>query len=243
MTILPDEPGAVSADARARDLADRYVAVSSNVGGDEATRLRRELAALPHAISDVVARHYAQRILAGDFAVGAVLANQIEPLWFESGRSRLVAALTEMARRDPRYATCAFSLEHGQVRRDAVENAGVLRRIASTFARAWVLGFFAIPTAVAAIVAIAVDDPLTRAIVVSAIVAVLAGVMLVDARLRRCPACKRLLAGMIVGYRDAGSFTETISVETAHGFERLDRTTHAYGRMWLCVHCRHRWEV
>ena len=224
--------------AEARRLADDYLTACGE-GGEQVHRLRQQVVTSSKGVSDLMAEHYAQRMRAGDPYVAPALGNQLEAMWFESGRQILLAALRETNG----YALSILSLERGPVRRE-LKPTTLAGRILGVFLRPWVLAFCALPIVIACVLVISVASGIGQLIGALAIAAALASIVMVDARMRRCPACHRLLAGMFMGVRSIGTYTEHVTVETIHGgHATVDRSVGAVSRIWVCAQCKYRWET
>ncbi|MFN0253669.1 MAG: hypothetical protein ACKV2T_42770 [Kofleriaceae bacterium] len=225
-----------AADDDTETIASEYIR-AAGIGGAAYARARSAVATASQAQSDRMAAYYARRIARGDHEVCAVLANQLEPMWFASGRSLLLAAAGDR----PECATLVHCLKYGPIRRD-VENAGLARRLASVFTRAWVIGFVWIPLPFVVIAAVTVESSVARAVLSAVVVAILGLTLFIDARMRRCPTCKRWLAGMVTGLKHGGSWNESVVVETTRGPQQMERSRSSYIHLMVCVHCKHRWE-
>jgi len=66
-------------------------------------------------------------------------------------------------------------------------------------------------------------------------------VVLIDAFLRRCPACKKMLAGDLMSIAKSGSYTRSVTVQSSSGPASVDQTVDTHDRNWRCVSCNHRW--
>ncbi len=105
-----------------------------------------------------------------------------------------------------------------------------------------VIAFVWLPAAMAAVGVGFAGDLVLRVALLGVIAALFALAYAVEAFVRRCPSCRRLLAGMPTGRTHTGSHVESVSVTTAAGPQRADRTVDSYDTLWRCVHCKHRWE-
>jgi hypothetical protein len=225
----------------ASQLADKLVRTAAE-NGPEADAARAELAGVSQEVSNLVAKEISTQ-LRRDYAVCGVFSNHHVPLWFDTSRDILVATLEELAQKQPLYGSFLVILRTMQVRRADREGAGTARRLASTLARPWVIAFVWIPVPFAIIAAATVESAALRLGLVISIVAVLLFAVVLEARLRRCPTCRRWLAATLVGLRHAGSYQESVQVQTVSGgVAQVDRTRDSYASLWRCVHCKHRWE-
>lgn len=108
-----------------------------------------------------------------------------------------------------------------EAKRAASASTKLVPRVLSVFARAWVVVVFWLPALLA--VFVLVNLPEARLPVAAGLVAHATLVVCIDALLRRCPSCRRLLAGhMLSLVRDQYDF---------------------HVRTWKCVHCHHRWKT
>lgn len=228
--------------ARAKELARRLIETSEENGPD-ADRARAELAEVSHVVSDLIADELCRAMDEDALRVCGVYSNHVIPYWFDSGRQKMVAKLTELSEAEPVLGSFIMVLNTLQVRKDELEQAGLGRRILSCYGRAWVIGFVWIPVVFAAIAVATVPSTPFRIAMSAGIVVALALVLAIEAWRKRCPACDRWLGGMPVGLRHTGSFTESVAVETARGTEHVSRTAHGYATLLCCVHCGKRWEA
>lgn len=94
------------------------------------------------------------------------------------------------------------------------------RQVLSVFTRAWVIVVFGLPALFVVIVALKGREILPVCLAGLTLHALV--VVGIDAFLRRCPSCRRLLAGKLLSIvRDQYDF---------------------HVRSWVCVHCKHRWK-
>jgi len=192
-------------------------------------------------VSDLIADHLVRAMDDDVLKVCSVYSNHTVPLWFDSSRQKMIAKLTELAEREPVLLSFVTVLRSIQVRRDALEQAGLGRRLVSVLTRPWVIGFGMFPVLLA-VIGVATTTGTVRVGLAVGIAVAFALVFAIDAAVRRCPACRRWLAGMQIGMRHLGSFTESVMVSSPRGPTSVERTGHSYSNLWHCVHCQHRWE-
>lgn len=69
-------------------------------------------------------------------------------------------------------------------------------------------------------------------------------VIAIDAFKRRCPSCRRLLAGDLLSIERTGSYENSHAVQTSSGATaHINSTIHTHGMTWRCSFCRHRWST
>lgn len=239
-TGLAEPPRMTAPAEQAEELATRLLRTSP-ANGPASARARAELAEVSHEVSDLIADHLVRAMDDDVLEVCSVYSNHTVPLWFDSSRQKMIAKLTELAEREPVLLSFVTVLRSIQVRRDALEAAGLGRRLVSVLARPWVIGFLMFPV-VFAVIGVATTSGTLRIGLVVGIALALGLMLAIDAAVRRCPSCGRWLAGMQIGMRHLGSFTESVMVSSPRGPTSVDRTGHSYANLWHCVHCRHRWE-
>lgn len=233
------EPDSPSDEEVAKALAARLIR-SAPENGPDAAKDRAELATVSRAISDLVADDFVGRMKRDALEVCAVFSNHTFPIWFKSSRDKLVAGLEAVQAEEPLVASFIMVLGTLQLRREEVESASTSRRLLSVLGRAWVVGFVWLPALALIAGALTVDSPLRIALFAGA--AALFGLaFLVDARIRRCPSCRRYLAAMAVGSQHTGSHVESVQVTTASGTGYVNQKVDSYATLWRCVHCKHRW--
>ena len=209
--------------------------------GAEAEEARDELAMISRVVSELVAQELVRRMDEDPLAVCGVFSNHIVPLWFASSRDILIAGLEAAQEREPLVASFLPLLRTMPIRRESLENASLNQRVVSVLSRPWVIGFVWLP-AIAAIVGVFfVDSLLQRLMLVTVVVMLFALALVVDARLRRCPSCRQLLAAMPVGTRHTGTHTRSVLVTTPTGSAHVDQSVPSYATLWRCVYCKHRW--
>lgn len=227
--------------ARAKDLARRLIRASQE-NGPEAERARAELESISHVVSDLVADELVREMDRDALRVCAVYSNHVRPYWFESGRAKMIAKLTELSEKDPVLMSFVMFLRTVQVRKDALEKAGLGRRILSSLGRPWVIAFVWFPAAFLGLAIATVDHTTFRLAATAGLVIGFVAVVVQGAYARRCPSCERMLAGMPVGLRHTGSYSESVRVETPSGPSTVSQTAHSYATLLRCVHCGRRWE-
>lgn len=228
-------------EAHAKHLARRLIRASQENGPD-AERARAELADVSHVVSDLVADELVRQMDHDALRVCAVYSNHVRPYWFESGRAKMVAKLTELAKAEPVLTSFAVVLRTVPVRREELEQAGLARRVASCLTRPWVIGFVWLPALFLLLAIATVDHTGFRLAASAGLALALAGVVAWEAYARRCPSCRRWLGGMPVGLRHTGSSTESVRVATTHGTASVARRVNEYATLLRCVHCGTRWE-
>jgi hypothetical protein len=227
--------------ARAKALAHRLIHASQD-NGPEAERARAELESVSHVVSDLVADELVRQMDVDALRVCAVYSNHVRPYWFESGRAKMIAKLSELSEREPVLMSFVMVLRTVQVRKDTHENAGLGRRILSSLVRPWVIAFVWFPAAFLGLAIATVDHAGFRLGASVGLGLAFVTVVAQGAYARRCPSCERKLAGMPVGMRHTGSYSESVRVETPSGPSTVSQTAHSYATLLRCVHCGHRWE-
>jgi hypothetical protein len=227
--------------ARAKELARRLIRASQE-NGPEAERARAELESISHVVSDLVADELVREMDRDALRVCAVYSNHVRPYWFESGRAKMIAKLTELSEKDPVLMSFVMVLRTVQVRKDALEKAVLGRRILSSLGRPWVIAFVWFPAAFVGLAIATVDHTTFRLAATAGLVIAFVAVVVQGAYARRCPSCERTLAGMPVGLRHTGSYSESVHVETPSGPSTVSQTAHSYATLLRCVHCGRRWE-
>lgn len=225
----------------ASELAARLVRTAEENGPD-ADAARSELADVSQAISNLIADDLVRRMAVDPLSVCAVFSNHVRPFWFASSRDKLIAGLNRTAEREPLVGSFSIILRTMPIRKAEIENAGPMRRLLSVLARPWVIAFVLVPAACAAVGVVLVEGLLLRVALAGVTALLLALAFAVDSHLRRCPSCRRLLAGMPTAAIHTGSHTESVAVTTTTGASYVDRRVDSYDTIWRCVHCRHRWQ-
>lgn len=205
-----------------------------------------QLAQATPEISNRVAKSLG-RELTGDNATRVCeLIPRLDGVLFQDGRRQLFAALTKACERDGNFGSSKVAMVKQRARaEDPQEGPGPAtyvaqpRELASVFRRLWVqvaLVFVGIVGMVAMLTLMSLAS-----LWVLLGMVIIAGLILVsDAAMRACPACKRLLAGNSVAIKHTGSYTESVRLDSPSG-GWADRTTHSYEETWQCVCCGHRW--
>lgn len=112
------------------------------------------------------------------------------------------------------------------------------RRLVSVFGRSWVIPTFWIPMLF--VVILLATTPEARVIALVASAGFLLFVIALDGLLRRCPSCRRWLAGVFLKYTHAGSHTTQVQLESG-GY--ADQTVNSWDAHWQCAHCDRRWQT
>ena len=73
---------------------------TSPANGPESARARAELGEVSHEVSDLIADHLVRAMDRDALEVCSVYSNHTVPLWFDSGRQKMIAKLTALAERD-----------------------------------------------------------------------------------------------------------------------------------------------
>ena len=117
--------------------------------------------------------------------------------------------------------------------RDPEDRSGPVGQLTSVFTRAWVL-------AVAIMVAVGFIALVAEALWGAAAGLIAAFTLFsvaIDALIRRCPSCRRWLAGTLTRIEQDGTMVTLHSTPT--GLATGERNLHQ--RSWACVHCGHQW--
>ena len=205
---------------------------------EDALQARAELTAAPRAVSDRVARLLAAELRAGKVQPVIRALDAVGPVWFERSRVRLLLALRDKLAMGHTVMRAYTAIANQTSRHDP---GGTATRLASVFTRAWVIAVFA-PILLLGTIFLFTGPSRLRiatAIVLAACVPLALGI---DAWLRRCPTCRRFLAGVDTGLRQTGSDTHSVVVTTPTGSAHIDQTHSSYAQRWRCAHCAHTWE-
>lgn len=213
----------------ARDKAQRREALQTLASAAPAARAR-------------VVDELAARLGAGTFELdGAqdLLEREHRPTFGRRGHQRVLDALhraNDAGHLPPRTASQLISVwqqKGHDPARDVEEKSSLGARIGSVFTRAWVLTLALF--VLIGLVALAVEGQWLGAAGLLVTYALLA--LVVDALLRRCPSCGRLLAGALMRIERDGTMVTYHATPT--GTATGER--HLHKRSWSCVHCGHRW--
>lgn len=199
---------------------------------------RDELERAPKAVSDRVAKLLAVEVRGPRKSDTMRVLRELGPVWFASGKRRLISAVLR-AMDGPEAMRTVAHLE-GLPPRPSPGGRSLGARLASVFVRAWVLAVLG-PALLIAIPVFALSAP-TRAVIAigTGVASVLA--VSIDAFLRRCPRCRKLLAGVVESIHAAGSYTTSVLVDSSAGSARIDQTRTSYAHRFRCAHCDHVWE-
>lgn len=223
--------------AGTRALGERLAAELSSTEEDVAARARRDLRDAPPVVTDAAAR-----VLAGLLKTGGPEAERVCHALRASDRPRfggrsyhkIFRALMKASRRGGSLGAAANQametfvvggIDEGYRRKKekarAAEPTSLARRILSVFTRAWVIVMVGIPSlfAIGALIGVPGARPYVAAALLGATVLVVA----MDAYLRRCRSCRRLLAGTLLSI-----------VKDNYG---------DHIQSWACTHCGRRWQT
>lgn len=218
----PREP---PASGRGRELAEALIS-----GSREAIEEHlRELSGAPRPVRDAVGREFAAYLKRGGAMARAVCTLYVEhtpPRFQGSVHDKLRSAFVK-ATADPEtrsLAERALAVLGGE-KRTATGKSGAGKslpaRILLVFTRAWVIVVFWLPALFA--IALIVSEPGARVIAASALAGAAVLVIALEAFLRRCPSCRRWLAGI---------------------FLRVVRDQYdSHVTSWRCTHCSHHWQT
>lgn len=212
---------------------------SSLLASGAQTEAQAELARAPKSVSDGVAKMLVKELRGARSSQVIRLVQTLGPVWFEGGRRRILVALLEVMHDRETMRAVAY-VERLPARSDPGSKS-LAARIASVFARSWTIAVFA-PSLVVALPIFFVGGATLRVgIAIGFGVAALLAVT-IDAFVRRCPKCRTLLGGVVTGLRAAGSYTDSVMVDTSAGPARIDQTRTTWATRLRCAHCDHEWE-
>lgn len=213
---------------------------------ERAEMARKALRDAPPKVTDAAAEALCEHLKNSgrSKATARALSHKQAPRFGIESHTRLMMALTEAGHND---AVLKW-MQHGddpnylEKAEDAKPPLGtnLLRRIASVATRAWVIVVFGLPALFGGVWMF--TEP-TRAPVIAGGLAALGFVCVVlDAFMRRCPSCGKLLAGQLLSIVRDGSYTTTDAVETTSGTTAyVESTVHTHKHNWRCVFCQHKW--
>ena len=205
-----------------------------------------QLVDAPTDVSDAVAEGLADAVQHGGpnaHTVGSLLARSDAPRFGPRAHQVLLMAMISAQAAEALAPEIQMGLfgkwaEHGidpnYGRKRAIERGpGLLTRVASVFTRAWVLAFGLLLVIFAASLLFAGQ----WTVALGTLAAFSATVVLVDARLRRCPKCKTWLGGQLLAIEDDGVYDQRVSENgIVHEYNR-------HRRSWRCASCHHEWTV
>lgn len=125
---------------------------------------------------------------------------------------------------------------------DAAEDYGptsLLRRILSVGKRAWFIGVFGLMCLVA--IPAMFEGVAFAWLIVEILVTFVVIAVVIDAFKRRCPQCRKLLAGHLVRIEGTGSYESSTIVDTPSGPTSVTTTVSTHRRTWRCPFCRTEW--
>lgn len=211
-----------------------------------------QLAEATPEISDRVATALA-RELKGDHATRVCeLIPRFDGVLFPDGRRRLFDALTKACNGDGSFESAKVAMVKQRARpggaparpasapRVAYLAPRGKRQLVSGFRQLWVQAALTVIAFVGLVMMLGLMSLASLWVPLGMVVSA-ALVLLLDALLRTCPACTRLLAAKCVAIKTTGSYTESVTVYGPQGTTQADRTTHSIEETWECVCCGHRW--
>ncbi len=247
-TVESDEPPPrpTSADKRKPntdavddDTKQRGIELAAQFISDDGTTAKRAKGELRQAgpvTTDAAAKALASRLRRGGPEADAVcraLKQKDGPSFGGKGYSKLFRAFMKLTKRnDNPLATAAMQafISRGvskayQRRKESAKarraSTGAIRRVLSVFTRAWVIVVFGFPALIGVI--LFVSTPGARLYTVVGLGALALFVVIVDSYKRRCPKCRKLLAGALLSM-----------VSDNYGGHILS---------WSCAFCKRRWKT
>jgi len=203
---------------------------------ETAARARRDLGDADPAVSDAVAKVLARALRTkgpdADRACRAFI-DYDSPLFGGSAYSRIFRAFMKLtggltgARPQAEAAMAAF-VKYGvdprhlrkKEKAKAAAPVSLPRRILSVFTRAWVIVVFGLPALFGVITM--VSEPYAIPLVAAGLGVLATVCVAIDSYMRRCPKCRRLLAGKLLSI-----------VGDNYG---------GHTRSWSCAFCKHGWK-
>jgi hypothetical protein len=221
--------------AGTRAEGERLAAELSSADQDTALRARQDLRDAPPVVTDAAAAVLAKLLRRGGADAERVcqaLEARDSPRFGGRSYHKIFRSLMKAssaggslgaAARRAQQAFLAGGIDDDYVRKKeaarAARPSSLVRRILSVFTRAWVIAVLGIPGLLTILVLISMPEarPFGAAALLGATIVVLT----LDAYLRRCRSCRRLLAGTLLSI-----------VSDDYG---------GHTRSWSCAHCGHRW--
>lgn len=239
---------------KGRQLAEALISEDSAA----AEAARQELQRTTPRASDAAARHLI-RMVNGDgptaLAVCRALADSKAPRFGPASWTKLFLALAAAAERRGGPGPLAAQASQNVYRRGAaggwlkrIQNARPPRpthlpyRVWSVATQIWVWVVFGLPAAFVLWMMWggAIDARYGGAGLVGFALVVIA----IDAFKRRCPSCRRFLAGDLLSIQRTGSYENSHAVETTSGaVAHVGSTVHIHGMTWRCAFCRRKWST
>jgi hypothetical protein len=223
--------------AGTRAEGERLAAELSSADQDLAARARQDLRGAPPVVTDAAAAVLAKLLRRGGADAERVcqaLEARDSPRFGGRSYQKIFRSLTKAssasgslgaAAQRAQQAFLAGGIDDDYLRKKeaarAARPASLLRRILSIFTRAWVIVVLGLP-GLFGILAL-ITEPGARPYVGAALAGATILVVAMDAYLRRCRSCRRLLAGTLLSI-----------VKDNYG---------DHIRSWSCAHCGHRWQT